>query len=124
MHVLHALRQPLAQKAALAVQHGDAAVAVAAFAVGHIDIAVLAIDEDAGRHVELRERGIERLALDGAVGGIQHALLADLHEQLAAVMGEFLHHAGRGGGDPEIAVLVEMAAVQARHRAAVGCSTN
>src|SRR5262252_10609745 len=57
---------------------------------------------------------IERRALDGTVGGIEDALLADLEQQLAAVMGKFLNDAGGSCRDPEIVVLVEVATVQAR----------
>ena len=42
------------------------------------------------------------------------ALLADLQQQLAAVVRVFLHHAGRGARDPDVVVLVEVAGVQPR----------
>ena len=116
MDGVHAFGQPLAQEISVRVEHGDPAVAAPAFTVGDIDVTVLSVDKDAGRHEEVRRARIERRAFDGSVRGIVHALLPDLHEQLAAVMGIFLNHAGRGARDPHIVVRVEMTAVEARHR--------
>ena len=99
MHGLHVVDDPLAQELAGLVQHRHAAVAVRAFAVGDVDVAVLAVHIDAGRHVERRGRRIQRLALVCAVGGIELALLPDLKKQLAAVMGVFLNHARGRAGD-------------------------
>jgi hypothetical protein len=62
---------------------------------------------------ELRGVRIQRLALDGSIVGIHDAFFPDLKQKLAAVMGIFLHHAGRCGRDPYIVVLVDVTAVEA-----------
>src|SRR5262249_26562402 len=83
-----------------------------AFAVGDVDVAVLPIDLNARRRGESGGVGIERHALDAAVGGVEHALAAELLEELAAVMGVFLDHPARRACDPDIIVRVKMAGVQ------------
>src|SRR5207245_9339619 len=54
------------------------------------------------------------LTLDGAIGGIEHALLPDLKQELASVVRILLDHARRGTTDPHIVVFVEATAVEAR----------
>jgi hypothetical protein len=73
----------------------DAAVAARAFAVRDKEVAIAAVDEDRGRHVENGGVGIERLALLRSIRGIEFPLRADLHQHLLSVMGVFLDHAGR-----------------------------
>ena len=92
MHGGHTLRQPLAQELAGTIHDGDTAVAVAPFAVGNVNVAILRIDKNARGHKENRSLGIERFSFDRAVGGIDRALLANLKEHLAAVMRIFLDH--------------------------------
>jgi len=66
----------------------DALVAVGAFAVGDVDVAIALIDEDA-RGMRRCGGRIQRLTLWRTVGKIDHALLADLQQHLAAVMSVF-----------------------------------
>src|SRR6266513_65073 len=48
MHRVHAFGLPLAQEVAAGVEHHDAAVALLGFAIGDVNVTVLAIDMDAG----------------------------------------------------------------------------
>src|SRR5262249_30630636 len=111
VHRVHIGDPPLAQETAVRIEHQDAAVTAAAFAIGDVNIAVLAIDLNACGRGEAGSVRVERSTLDGAVGGVEHTLAADLLEKLAAVMGVFLDHATRRACDPDIVVLVEMAGV-------------
>src|SRR5229473_3256426 len=113
VHGVHAFDPPLAQEISIRIQHHDTAVAVSALAVGDVDVAVLPIDMNTGRRGEAGRIGVQRSALGGAVGRIEHALLADLLQELAAVMGIFLDHAARRARDPDVAILVEVAGVKA-----------
>src|SRR5258708_8010256 len=98
VHRLVAFRTPLAHEVATGVEYGDLRVAGVVLTVGDVDIAIAAIDKNARRHVEGGSGRIEGLALLGAVGGVVDALLAHFQQQLAAVVGRFLPHAGRRGG--------------------------
>src|SRR5216684_72634 len=113
---VHAFDPPLAQEISIRIQHHDAAVAVSALAVGDVDVAVLPIDMNTGRRGEAGRNRVQRSALGGAVGRIEHALLADLLQELAAVMGIFLDHAARRARDPHVAIFVELAGVKAERR--------
>jgi hypothetical protein len=112
VHRVHVGDSPLAQEIPVRIEHHDAAVAGAAFTVGDVDIAVLPIDLNTRGRGEAGGVRVERRALDGTVGGVEHPLAADLLEKLAAVMGVFLDHAARRACDPDIVVRVEMAGVQ------------
>src|SRR5580704_2208044 len=112
VHRVHAGDEPLAQEIAVPIEHQDAAVAIAAFAVGDVDVAVSPIDLNARGRGEASVARVERLALGGAVGGVEHALAAKLRKQLAAVVGVFLDHAARRACDPDVVVRVKMAGVQ------------
>src|SRR5215831_2350002 len=114
MHRLHALGLPLAQELPAAIHNGDAAIPSSALAIRNINVAVSAIDENAGGHEESGGVGIQRSAFLGAIGGVEHSLLADLQQQLAAIVRILPHHAGWRTGDPHVVVLVEVAAVEAR----------
>src|SRR5262249_3817172 len=78
------------------------------------NVSVLTIDKDTRRHEELRRIRIERLTLDGTIRGIEHALFPDLKQELASVVGVFLHHSGRSASYPDVVVFVDMTAVEAR----------
>ena len=106
------LPSPLPQELAVLVEHHDAAVAIA---VGDEDIAVVGIDHDRGRHVELVLRGILALALAGAVDRIELEALADLQDELPGGI-VLLDHRIAVAGDPDIAREVDKAAMdRARH---------
>src|SRR5215470_8442108 len=113
---VHAFDPPLAQEISIRIQHHDAAVAVSALAVGDVDVAVLPIDMNTGRRGEAGRIRVQWSALGGAIGGIEHALLADLLQEPAAVMGIFLDHAARRARDPHVAIFVELAGVKAERR--------
>src|SRR5262249_52876232 len=102
-----------AQEFSATAHHRDAAVDAGAFAIGGIDIAILWIGVDAGRHEELRGVGIQRLSLYGAIVGIFGPFLADLKPLLASVIGIFLPDAGWLSCDPYIVVLVDVTAMEA-----------
>src|SRR5215475_5437501 len=113
---VHAFDPPLAEEISIRIQHHDAAVAVSALAVGDVDVAVLPIDMNTGRRGEARRIRVQWSAFGGAVGRIEHALLADLLQELATVMGIFLDHAARRARDPHVAIFVELAGVKAERR--------
>jgi hypothetical protein len=54
--------------------------AIIAVTVSHVDVAIAGIYRYVGRHVELRVTRIQCPALESAVGSIDNASLADLHE--------------------------------------------
>src|SRR5438105_2863384 len=114
MYGLHTLGLPLPQEFAITIHDGNAPVTAVAFAIGHKNVAVLTIDEDARRHEELRRVRIEWLALRGAVRGIEYALLPDLKQELASVVRIFLHHTGWSAGNPHVVVFIGVTTVETR----------
>ena len=81
---LVAVGAPVAlELAGVGVEHDDALVAVA---VGDVGLVLLLVDGDLGDHAEVL----------GAVAVDRHALLADLHQELA-VLRELQHHAVAAG---------------------------
>jgi hypothetical protein len=112
VHPVHVSDSPLAQEISVRIEYQDAAVAAAALAVGDVDVTVLPIDLNARGGGEAGGVRVEWRTLDGAIGGVEHALAADLLKELAAVMAVFLDHAAWRACDPDIVVRVEMAGVQ------------
>src|SRR4029077_40726 len=113
VHVLHPLGLPLAQEFSSPIDHRDAAVNTATFAVGDVNVAVLWVDPNARGREKLRGVRIQRLTLLRAIRRIQDAFLTDLEQELASVVGVFLNHAGRRTRYPEIVVFVDETTVQA-----------
>ena len=99
---------------AVAIHHGDAAVAARAFAVGHVDVAVLPIDEDAGRHEERAALELSGLPLAVPSEESNTPFLPICSSSLLPSCEYFCTIPDGRAGDPDIAVLVEVTAVQAR----------
>jgi hypothetical protein len=104
------LPAPLPQEFAVSIEHHHAPVAVA---IGKVNVTVFRIAGDARRLVEPVVARVQVLAPLCAVDGIEHALLADLHQEFS-VVGVFLHHAVAVGRDPDVVVLIDRAAMWRR----------
>src|SRR5277367_5624493 len=68
---------PLTKEFPGSIENSNAAVAVT---VSHVDIAIDVIYRYVGWHVKLRVTRVQSPALESAVGSIDNASLADLHE--------------------------------------------
>src|SRR5690606_6259391 len=94
----------LADVIAAPVEMHEAAVAIT---VADIDIAILRIDGDGGGLEKAILAGIERVALDRAVRGIEDAALADLHQQIAVLI-IFVDLPVELAGNPDIALEIDV----------------
>src|SRR6202162_1002392 len=98
---------PLTKKFPGSVENSYAAIAVT---IRHVNIAIGRVYRYVGWHVKLRLTRIQRPALESAVGSIDNASLADLHEQFSVVT-VFLNDSIAIAGCPKIALVVDDAAV-------------
>ena len=98
---------PLAQELALGVEDDDAVVAVA---VGDVDIAVERIDRDVGGLVQHRGAAVQAGGL--AARPVARRAAADLQQE-RPVPRPLLDHAAAAAGDPQVALVVDEAAVDA-----------
>src|SRR6202021_1119816 len=101
------LVSPLTKKFSGTVENSYAAIAVT---IRYVHITIYGVYRYVGRHVKLRVARIQRPALESAVGCIDNASLADLHEQFSVVT-VFLNDSIAIAGGPEIVLIVDDAPV-------------
>ena len=106
------VQRPLAQELPVVRQHRDAPVPARELAVRDVDLAGLRVDVDGGGQEELRAVRVQGRPGARAVRRVVAPRLADAEQQLA-VARVLLHHPGAGGDDPQVAVGVGVAVVQA-----------
>src|SRR5262245_28102603 len=105
-----ARRAPLPQILAGGIEHDDAMVAVA---IGDVDVVRHRIDGDIGRVIERHRAAVEAGLTALPADSVAHGPTADLEQQFFSVAGPLLNHAAAAARDPEIAFVVDEAAMDA-----------